>query len=208
VPLSPQMSGVDSSVLDCLQKSTDIIIQGRRSITSPVTDGTITDAFADNAHYCAYALQPWRRSLTRPLVVDLFLADPPVRGGTNPEGRTLIERWTLVYQRKDESKDVPLGTINKKIATLMRTLYCFVRLLPGFQLLLATPKPESIYFHIYNPETLRSTPNFVQETSLYDFPRLNTSKGVLSISVRYVKETFLQVSELGRLDPLHSFLLF
>jgi Autophagy-related protein 13 len=185
---------IDSLVFDCFQKSSDIILQGRRCTLEPeiVLSGLQPgiQTFKDNSDYCCQVLRDWRVNLNSPLVLDVSLLD------LDSKEFHLMERWKIIYKRKDDTKDGRLSSVSRRIITLMRTLYCFVRLLPGFQLLNMCPKTPLVTFRLYNPEH-PSSRNFVSESSYYDFPRIQTFRGTLYLGVRYMAANVLQVTRKG-----------
>lgn len=182
---------IDSLVFDCFQKSSDIILQGRRCSLEPENSSSSQSAiplnYKDNSDYCYQILKDWKVNLNSPVVLDVSLLDPETKGFH------LMERWKIIYKRKDDTKDGRLSSVSRRIVTLMRTLYCFVRLLPGFQLLNMSPTTPILSFRLYNPEQPPSR-NFVCETSYYDFPRIQTFRGTLYLGVRYMAVNILQVT--------------
>ena len=119
-------SKIDQLIWDLFAKSSDIIIQGRRAVTTPILNPAASFSYADNTEYCSTILKSWKKNVSLPVVLDLYLMD-------TSNNKNLLERWLFVYHRKeDSSKDNRLGLVTRKIVTLLRTLYCFVRLLPGF----------------------------------------------------------------------------
>jgi hypothetical protein len=103
-----------------------------------------------------------------------------------------MERWKFVYNRNEDSRDGRFATIQKKVITFIRSLYCFVRLLPGFQLLKLSPKLVNINCTIYNPDKNGVQSSFLHETITYQFPQLLNSKGVLLVEVKYTNGINLQ----------------
>ena len=177
---------IDSLVFDCFQKSSDIILQGRRCTLEPERSPSQPLSYKDNSDYCYQVLKDWKLNLSSPVVLDLSLLDPETKGFH------LMERWKIIYKRKDDTKDGRLSAVSRRIVTLMRTLYCFVRLLPGFQLLNMCPTVPVLSFRLYNPEQ-PSSRNFISESSYYDFPRIQTFRGTLYLGVRYMAPNILQV---------------
>lgn len=194
-------SKVDQLIWECYLKAADVILQGRRAVVTPILTSPsrvgaasypsivtldIND-FADNSDYCSKIMREWRKNITAPLILDLFISEP------NSENRHLLERWVFIYQRKekDEIKESRISLVNRKIVTFIRSLICFIRLLPGYQYLNISQKLTSISFQVYNPDIIQPS-NFMDESSFYEFPKLQSSKGLLSISVRYMKSFLLQ----------------
>jgi hypothetical protein len=181
---------IDSLVFDCFQKSCDIILQGRQCYLEPENNSSSSspDAnYKNNSDYCSQVLRDWRVNLNAPLVLDVSLLDP-----TSKE-YVLMERWKIIYKSKDDNKDGRLSSVSRRLVTLMRTLYCYVRLLPGMQLLNMCTMTQQLSFRLYNPEQA-SSKNFVYEPSTYDFPRIQTFRGTLYLGVRYMTVNTLQVS--------------
>lgn len=181
---------IDSLVFDCFQKSSDIILQGRRCSLEPESSSSsqvMSSDWKDNSEYCFQVLRDWKVNLNSPVVLDVSLLDPVTKE------YYLMERWKIIYKRKDDTKDGRLSSVSRRIVTLMRTLYCFVRLLPGFQLLNMCPTIPILTFRLYDPEQPPSR-NFVCESSYYDFPRIQTFRGTLYLGVRYMAANILQVT--------------
>jgi hypothetical protein len=155
----------------------------------------------DNSEYCTQALRAWKSNLTAPLVLDICILDP------ESKRYLLIERWKILYKRKDENKDSRLTSINRRIVTLMRTLYCFVRLLPGFQLLQLSTSTPILNFRIYNADQAHQSTvkSFHFDTTTYEFPRTQTFRGAICFGVRYVNASSLQVR---KSKPHHFYFYF
>jgi len=186
-------SKVDQLIWECYLKAADVILQGRRAVVTPILSSLnpsssldIND-FGDNSDFCIKVMKDWRKNICNPLILDLFISEP------NSQTRHLLERWVFLYQHKEEIKESRISLVNRKIVTFIRALICFVRLLPGYQYLNISHKHTSISFQVYNPEIVQPS-NFLDESSFYEFPKLQSSKGLLSVSVRYMKSFLLQVS--------------
>ena len=182
---------IEALIFDSFQKSIDIILQRRKGILEPSHGTSSQDlrALRDNTQHSAQALRPWKNDLSAPLVVDICILDP------ESKRFFLIERWKILYRRKDENKDARINTLNRKISTLMRTLYCFIRLLPGFQLLQLSFSTPILNFRIYNPDEPQpvAVKSFHFDTATYEFPRIQTFRGTLCLGVRHVGPAIIQV---------------
>jgi hypothetical protein len=178
---------IDCLVFESFQKSSDIILQGRRCFLEPERKSQSEQVFKENSDYCSQVLKDWKGNLNAPFVLDVSILDP------DSNEYYLMERWKVIYKRKDDSKDGRLSSVSRRIVTLMRTLYCFVRLLPGFQLLNICPLKAVLSFQLYNPDQAASR-QFVCDTSFYDFPRIQTFRGTLYLGVRYMTSNTLQVT--------------
>lgn len=192
---------IDNLILDSYLKSSDIIIQGRRAQSiSPINSNSLNennDKIDPNSQvrvnytvseYCSNNLKPWKRNLSAPLIIDIY-----IENSNDNNKLILMERWKLVFKRLDDLREGRISSINRRIVTLLRTLYSFVRILPGFQLLHVATSSNSLRIHMYNPDSFGKSTNFSQDTSIYEFPRVVTPRGVLSLGVRYIKESQLLV---------------
>lgn len=177
---------IDDLIYDCYQKSTDILLPGRNAYMIPLRESS--ERVADTGDYYKHVIKRWNTHITQPLMIDLYFLDPA------SQQHILFEKWVFYYQRRDgpqESRVVHVA--NLRLITFLRALYSTVRLLPGFQLLFATRSMSAVSYRIYNPETAEQ-PLFHVDPVGYDFPKINTSKGILNVSVRYIEAITLQVS--------------
>jgi Autophagy-related protein 13 len=175
---------IDGLLVDCYQKAIEIVIAhgARRCQLFPEeSQQTI------NADYFSRVVSTWKVHLTAPLIIDLSLYDETSKQSF------LIERWQFVYKRRDDIKDGRFSAASKRIITFLRTLYCYVRLLPGFQLVGLTPLPSIVTFRVYSSEDSKSAREFVHESSFYEFPRIQTFRGTLFVGVRSATAAILQV---------------
>lgn len=176
---------IDQLVFDCYVKSSDIILQGRRATVRPIQNPRDQIlSYDSNGNFCSQTIVQWRKKLTSPLFLDIFL----INDDSHP---VLMERWKFSYTRREDAKDGRFSSVNRRIVTFLRTLYCFVRLLPGFQVLRMKPHIPILNFAIYNPDVY-SPINFSNETYTYEFPTLNTPRGFLTIGVTYINTSVLQ----------------
>jgi len=171
-------ASVDNLVFDFYTSASEAILQDRRSITNPITNGNV--AFANNAEFCRHSLDPWKKDLSKTLIFDLYIFDPKMNK------HILMERWKFHYQRNTEMKDArQLNIISRRVLTLVRSLYCFVRMMPGFNLINISAKPPTLSFQLYEQKSTYPT-SFVHEISRYDFHPVSTSKGAITVSVRFI----------------------
>ena len=92
-------------------------------------------------------LQPWKHSLHVPLRIDVFYSHYP--RDKNSEERILLERWCIDYVSNHECDEQHQNTataldntemlsqlrqVCKKIMIALRTIYCYARMLPAYQL--------------------------------------------------------------------------
>jgi hypothetical protein len=155
----------DAVILDCYVQSLEIIFKGRKAelipskaLRSRVEQGN----FSKPSDYYTEILMPWRLKPTLPLVVDIYCVYESARQ------LVLIEKWIFWYTR-EEGKDMrPVP--NRKVQTFVRSLFSFMRLLPGYQLLSYRPQnhPPTMYFDVYHPDMRQSAP-FSSPTSMFLF---------------------------------------
>jgi hypothetical protein len=88
----------------------------------------------------------------------------------------------------EESQNFPI--IIRKILTLLRTLLCFIRLLPVYSQISSRPIPPIIKFRISNPEELSE---FDFEALSHRFTPVSTGKGNFTISVEFADLSIIQV---------------
>lgn len=180
------LSKIDQLIWDFYAKASGIVLQGRRAFVSPLQSPHETEiSFADNNEYCNKCLRPWKKNISCPMVLDLYITDP------TSGAPQLLERWLFIYQRRDDR--VEINTVSRKIVALMRALYCFVRMLPGYQFLTMATRPPAISFQIYAPKSSLDELKFPMSSFYYEFPRVSTPKGVLIMSVTYLHNKILQV---------------
>ena len=177
----------DGLMLNTYHQATEVILTGRNAELSPSLTSQ-GKAYLDMSlkDYITQLISTWKKNITAPLVIDLYLYD------NDANESLLMERWKFVYNRNEDSRDGRFATIQKKVITFIRSLYCFVRLLPGFQLLKLSPKLVNINCTVYNPDKNGVQSSFLHETITYQFPQLLNSKGVLLVEVKYTNGINLQ----------------
>lgn len=190
--MSDLTSRIDSLILDCYIKSIDIILQGRHASFHPITSmdnnrmNGISYLEIEVNEYIVKMLSVWKKKLTAVLLLDVYILDD------SNQRLVLIERWQFQYKRLKDSRDGRLSSVNRRLVTLMRTLYCYSRILPGFELLNSSRKSNSLHFNLYDLEASSGSSNtFLHDTEIFDLPRITTSRGTLSMSVKYVKSNVL-----------------
>jgi hypothetical protein len=175
----------------------------------------------DQINYIAGILQTWRKSLSfnnsnnnnKPIALDIYLYH------TSLQTHILIERWSIQYQASSDfassssstssrksigggygndmvnagnlSSSRLYGTINRRIQTLLRSLYCFVRILPGFNLLHLSQIEPLMHFQLYDGRMNPS--DFFYDASKHAFPVISTSKGRIATVVTFVNSLHVKV---------------
>ncbi len=177
---------IDGLVYDFCVLAVEGILQDRKGTTNPLV---VDQTFADNSEYNRQSLLPWRRDVNRFLVVDLYIFNPK-----NAQ-YTLMERWKINYQKNNESKDVkPFPIINRRMLTLIRTVICYIRLLPGFNLLNQSKIRPTLGYQIYEPKREEDMAPFAYECFKYRFNPVSTSKGIINMGVTYLSQSVTKVS--------------
>lgn len=188
-------------------KSLEIIVSCHdKNCTPRVKPG---DKIPNNLVYIKHRTRDLERNIHIPFTLDVYL-DVDNNNGISS---LLIERWKLHYEVKQhESKEERASTVNKHIGIMIRTLYCYVRLLPSFQL--STKSRDCpISFRLYVSDLSvdgTGTDQFVTRTSSYNLPLIPTRCGNLSIRLKYIdandiKSIYDMSDRMYKLDALHAF---
>jgi hypothetical protein len=174
---------IDSLVVDFFITATEAILVDRKAHLQPITSSS--HKYYDFTVYIRQALQAFRKDTTKPLIIDLYMFHP------TKNTHHLIEKWCLSYQIQSDGKDNrPLAIITRRVHTLLRSLYCFVRLLPGFNMLHISSKRPLISFQIHTQKDVVA--NFHHEPSKYTFAPISTSKGLLSTTVSFLRSAAVE----------------
>ena len=183
---------LDTLIYDFTLLSCETILRDRTSNVSPV--GYQFNSIMESLEYCRQTILSWRKDIHKPLGFDIFIFD------SISQSSVLMERWKISFQKvKETPKDYNrhLSFISRRISTLIRTLHCFVRMLPGYNLVKTSRKVVYLSFHLYplNETTQRqdNLVSFSHPPSLYKFTPVPTPKGLLSISVNYLNAHLLKV---------------
>lgn len=177
---------IDGLVYDTYNMSINSLL-GRHAIMHPTFPDPIITQVEDSGDYCRQIMSRiWKLNITLPLIFELHINNP-----VSGEAGYIIERWIFHYQRREDARDYKISDINFKLKTFIRSLYTMIRLLPSFQLLKFTSKLSTVTFHLYPLDTGSTLSSL--EMSNYEFPKLNTSKGILHVSMRFIDGYLLQV---------------
>jgi len=157
----------------------------------------------------------WKRRVNIPLIIDLYIYYP------KSNQLILLERWNISFQQsnifnKRDMDRIPSKLIERRIQTLLRTIHCFVRLLPGYYLIQLSKRIPQLSYQIYSSDmrdqssSASVTPNisFPAESKKYTFPQLTSTNGILTISIDFlnsttVKEIIKYLNE-GTIDGLNG----
>jgi hypothetical protein len=196
---------INQIVHDGIIKSLEIMVSCHDKNCSPrVQHG---ESFPNNLAYIKKRTRDLDRNIHIPFTLDVYL-DVDNNNGISS---LLIERWKIHYEvKKRETKEERASSVNKHIGIMMRTLYCYVRLLPSFQLSTKS-KDCPISFKIYVSDlSIDEKDRFVANTSSYHLPVIPTPYGNLSMRLRYIeandiKSIYDLSDRMYKLDALHAF---
>lgn len=176
---------IDELVLDFFLRGTETVVQDRKANVQPLSNNFSS---TDCSEYIRQSVQNWKRQLSRPMNVDLYIFNSVTNS------HVLMERWNFSYtytHTHDSSEINSTTNVSHHLQVLMRTLYSFLRLLPGFNLLHCCQGKPLLTLQIYDPKI--SPESFHYESSNYSFPTISTSKGTLSMSVRFTSPGVIKV---------------
>jgi hypothetical protein len=171
----------------------EAILGERRAFLRPVTTSSQSMAIEGWMEYVRSVLNKWRTDdsqLNTPLTLDIYIHLPKTGE------YVLLERWSMAYGVSPELKgdNKPFDFINRRVQTLVRSLYCFVRMLPGFNMLhQCAPIKPMLSVHLF-AELRPSQPSFKQDVSRYQFAKISTSKGLISMGVTFLNSVPVKVS--------------
>lgn len=184
---------VDLLVHSCYVNSCKCILQGRvNSQLTPIQDTHFPiEKFSDCQVFCGETLT--RLGVNSPISLDVYAVLEDAEG---IRGKLYIpiERWKFIYHQRDDGK--PDRSLNRRISVFLRTLFCFVRLLPGFQILQYVRHPIRLKYALYstNITEARTPPVFQHESLTYNFPDISAqSRGKISVGLEYISGQSLQV---------------
>lgn len=184
--LSNSNPSVESMVFDFFNLVVESILQDRKAWIQPITSAS--QNIVEYPEYIRNTLQYWRTNLTKPMVLDLYIYVPKYNN------HVLLERWNFNYDINSDQKKEKIPSfqaISKRIILLVRSISCFVRLLPGFNWLPLSSQKPYLSFQIYDQKITPS--NFKHETSRHSFPLTSVSKGFIAMTVTFLNSTYVKV---------------
>jgi hypothetical protein len=175
-------------IFDCLLKSIEIVLMSHGNNCIPSGFIAAPDNPVDNVEFVRVTTKQLKRNIHTGYVLDLLM-DIEVNGKLR---KVLVERWKIRYE--DKNNNEKNSNLNKHVGILMRTLYCFVRLLPSYQI--SITRKCNFSFKLYDPQTHvdRCDEFPVKDTVSYVFPPVPTTFGYFTMRVRYVDSAALRVS--------------
>ena len=173
----------DSLVLDYFCASVETILKERHCVMSPIPNEYSPEygSYADNIDYCNQMIKKLSKSsFNHPIKLDVYVTHPYSKKSI------MLESWVLRYQKQMDMKDNrQYAFVTRRIVTLLRTLHCFVRTLPGFNFLLLSKRLPVLTFDLYN-DTLSKENLWECEVCSYKFPPISTTKGLVHTSVVFM----------------------
>ncbi|RYH07892.1 hypothetical protein EON65_41325, partial [archaeon] len=155
-------SSIDTSVSDFFSAAVDAIITDRKASIVPLSNVNMIhnptlplhSKPSEPTEYIKCSLYQHKRDLQKPLFLDIYLYHPSVYRYIH------IERWcmTYTYTPSSDRDNRPLPVIARRLHILLRSVYCFVRLLPGFNLL-HLPSSHTQTHSPLSPHTQTHTPS-------------------------------------------------
>lgn len=108
-----------------------------------------------------------------------------------------LEKWVFHYDKKTIEGNTTARSnpslLTKKIGLLLRTLYCFIRLLPSYYIILSSN--TKLFYRISHTNTSNVPPiptdNFEDQTLTYAFPVVPMTIGNITIDVSYINPNTL-----------------
>lgn len=161
----------------------EVILLERKAKMQNITSSP--HKYRDYIDYMKQSLGFHRKDLSRPLVIDLYMYHP------GKSTHILVEKWILSYQPNNDPRDSrSFAFLSRRVLTLVRSIHCFVRLLPGFNMLAVSEQQPIISFQLHTQKDAPAA--FVKEPSRYSFPSVSTSRGLLSVSVMFVHSAVIE----------------
>lgn len=176
-------------IYDGIMKSFEIVVACHAQNCTPRSKKN----YSSNFEYIKNSTRDLTTNLYLPYRLDVYLDVD----NNNGMSSVLIESWVFHYDnRKRDSKEGRISAVNKHVGILMRTLYCFVRLLPAFQLSTQSSNCP-LSFQLY-PVVDHSTDNYFALKPLnYHFPPIPTQFGYFSLSLKYLDSQSIKVNYHG-----------
>lgn len=173
----------ENLIYDFFYSSFDYIIQERRCIYDNINSN-------DYGPYFKQSLKSLRNDIYKPYILDIYIIDK------SNNNYILLERWKI-YLNKIDSNNNNKRTNNSysKVMTLLKCLQCFIRLLPGFNLINTSIKLPILNFQIY--EYKNSYPSsFIttKDIKSYKFNSITVPSGILNVSVKFLSSKLLMVA--------------
>lgn len=179
---------IESLLQDLLLSVCDGVLKERRAIIKPIHHPQC-NSHEENLDYCTKIINTWRKDPSRPFIVDILFHD------CQSNSLLLLERWKISYQKNAESNDANKNVhfVKRRISTLVRTLHCYIRLLPGYFLLKQAVALPTLYFQIYDSYKYENSYGFRHANEKFRFKPVSTSKGLIGMSVSYINTPSVEV---------------
>lgn len=178
---------IQQVIYDCIEKAIEILLLRFGKNCAP--KGKHGRHPHDVMDHIRAATRLLHRNLHTSLIIDIFR-----EGSTSSTTPLLLERWNIHFQhRKDETKDVRLSYISKHTGILIRTLYCYVRLLSSYNLSERCQDCKITFLIYSHDDTSAEKAKFVSNYSSYGFPKIRTPYGGLSLNLKYLPSATIKV---------------
>lgn len=171
-------------IFDGILKSLEIVVACHTTNCTPRTNDK-----KSNTQYIESNTKELLSHLYTPYRLDMYL-DVDNNNGVRS---LLIERWMFHFDnRKKDAKEARVNAVTKHIGILMRTLYCFVRLLPSFQFSIQSSQCP-LSFRVYPCNSTTNEEKFPVRPINYHFPAIATQHGYFTLSLNYLDSPSIKV---------------
>lgn len=168
----------EQKLLSCVKKSVDVISYSRNCRPLPYVNIESSLSKDKSEEYVNESLRhKWRHDLYSTLSLSVYIRD----NSRDDVSLNLLERWTFQCLRGGhEVTNGQRSGLSRRIGILIRSMYCYVRMLPAFHL--SKSRRSSFVFKFDCNEAADGT-TFTNE---FSFPRLPApSIGFLLVKVSY-----------------------
>ena len=170
----------EQKVIYCVQKLVEIIVYSRNCFPAPFLSSKEPSSKESNMkHSIQYTkehiFRNWKHDVYSSLNLTIYLK-------VNSNDLVLLESWTFRCLRGGNDQISGRSNLSRRIGILIRSLYCYVRLLPAFNL--SYMNPDSLVFK-FDPQT--SSETLIPLSNDFVFPRLISPPiGFLIAKVSYL----------------------
>lgn len=123
-----------------------------------------------------------------PLVLEVLVVE-------NGKAPIVLEKWNFCCDLQGVDSATTgrqLNALSKRIGLLLRTVYCFARLLPSFYIKLSSN--AQLTYKISNASDFQTPPStFIEPSLQHNFPSIATSIGRITLFLEYLNPNAVQV---------------
>lgn len=179
-------------VLNCVQKLIEVVVLNRDCFPISSYQKKESTSVEDYAKQYTrdHIMRYWKHDLYSTFCLNIYLREP--NGGTNV---VLLEKWTFQCLRGGGNEQVSRTSLSRRFGILIRSLYCYVRLLPIFHS--SKVGSASLMFKIENTRLKGSEVSEAESllTNEFLFPRLpSPALGFLTVKVAYVSSEQMKIA--------------